>query len=152
MFASNSTPPRPSRVFLLTFVLALIALVAAMGSFAWMASSWDMGGMMGNDHMGGMMGGGRDSSTDRPREGTETEAVAIKDFAFAPGNLQVPRGATVTWTNRDSAPHSATDSAGAWDTGVLAGGERVRLTFDKSGTFEYYCTLHPNMRARLVVR
>lgn len=147
------TARRPPEVRLLLFAVALFTLIAAIGSFALMASSWDMGGMMRSDHMGRMMsGGGRNSSGDPSRQGSSAETVIVEDSSYSPGNLQVPVGATVTWVNRDSAPHSATDARGAWDTGLLVTGQDAKITFGSSGTFDYYCTVHPNMRARLVVR
>ncbi|MBI2765927.1 MAG: cupredoxin family copper-binding protein [Chloroflexi bacterium] len=142
----------PPRVLFLLFAIGGLGLLGTLGTFAWMASSWGMGGMMGSDHMGGMMGGGRDASGDPSRQGTAAETVTIQDFAFSPGNLQVPIGARVTWTNQDSAPHSATANGGAWDTGVLRQGKSATITFTTSGTFDYYCTVHPNMKARLVVQ
>jgi plastocyanin len=78
--------------------------------------------------------------------------VAIRDFTFTAGNLQVPVGAKVTWTNYDDAPHSATAKDGTWDTGILSKGESKTLTFDQAGDYTYYCTVHPSMVARLQVR
>ena len=102
--------------------------------------------------MGRMMGGGRNSSGDPLQQGSAEEAIIIEDFAYSPGNLHVPVGARVTWTNRDSAPHSATDAGGTWDTGVLAKGKSATLTFEGAGTFDYYCSVHPSMKARVVVQ
>ena len=128
------------------------ALVAMMILTMWMAaSSWrGMGGW--GDHMSGMMGGGRDSTDDPQEVGSAVETVIIEDFRYAPGNLSVPVGAEVTWTNRDNAPHSATDQDETWDTGLLSKGESATLTLGEPGTFEYYCTVHPDMKARLVVQ
>ena len=144
----------PTRLpaFLLAVVLASL-LTAGIGAFAWMASSSGFSWTMGSGHMGGMMGGGgRNSSGDAPRQGTLAETITIENFAYAPGNLQLPVGGKVTWTNRDSAPHSATDSGGTWDTGVLAKGGSKTVTFGTRGTFDYYCSVYPSMKARLVVQ
>jgi len=102
--------------------------------------------------IGAMGGGGRNSSGDAARQGALAETITIENFAYAPGNLQIPVGGKVTWINRDSAPHSATDSGDAWDTGVLAKGESKTVTFGSRGTFDYYCSVHPNMKARLAVQ
>jgi plastocyanin len=153
MPGSSSSTPQPLGLLFLLLAVGLIGLLGMMATFAWMASSWDMGGMMGSDHMSTMMGGGgRNSSGDPSQQGDATATVIIEDFAYSPGNLQVPRGARVTWTNRDSAPHSATDTGGTWDTGVLAKGKSGTLTFESAGTFDYFCSVHPNMKARLVVQ
>ena len=59
----------------------------------------------------------------------------------------------VTWTNADSAPHTATAKAGsAFDTGTLNQGQSKKVTFSKAGTFQYTCTFHPFMSGTVVVR
>jgi plastocyanin len=104
------------------------------------------------DHMGSMMGGGRNTANAPLTAGSSTETVTIKDFAFSPGNLQVPVGATVTWTNGDSAPHNATARDGIWKTDTLSDGDTNTLTFSRAGEYDYYCTIHPSMKAHLSVR
>lgn len=79
------------------------------------------------------------------------EAVAIKDFVFSPASLDLGIGTTVTWTNEDSSQHTATAGDGSFDTGVLAQGDTFSHTFDTAGTFDYICTIHPNMKATLTV-
>lgn len=109
-----------------------------------------VGGM--NGMMRGMMGGGEDTANAPASSGGMNEPVAIRDFAFAPGNLQVPAGAKITWTNFDDAPHTASAGDGSWDTGILKKGDHGTITFDKNGDYSYYCKVHPNMKARIVVR
>jgi plastocyanin len=130
-------------------VVTTLVVLAAGGAFRDDQNGWGfMNRMMG----GGMMGYGR-STADAPQTtGGQSEAVSIRDFAFTPGNLQVPVGATVTWTNYDDAPHTATAADRSWDTGILNKGQHRSLTFDKAGDYTYYCTVHPSMQARLVVR
>jgi plastocyanin len=141
----------------LALVIVAVALAvmvtasAATAVFAMSRGGWGMGWGMGG-HMQRMMGGGTNSSNAPLTAGSKAESVSIRDFAFAPGNLQVPVGATVTWTNNDDAPHTATAKDGSWDTGTLNKGEKKTITFDKAGEFEYYCKVHPNMIARLTVR
>jgi plastocyanin len=77
-------------------------------------------------------------------------AVEIKDFAFTPQVLEIPVGTTVTWTNSDTTQHTAT-SSGVFDSGVLAQGATFSFTFDTPGTFDYICSLHPNMTGQIVV-
>lgn len=126
-----------------TFALALLVIAV---SSACMASGWTMG-----DHMQ-QMHSGADTSDSALVSGGMTQTVDIRDFAFEPGNLQVPAGATVTWTNYDSVPHSATGKDGGdWDTGLLSEGESASITFDEPGEYLYYCIAHPQMVARLTV-
>lgn len=89
--------------------------------------------------------------------------VSIQDFAFSPQTLTVNAGAKVTWTNKDSAPHTvtavdslATDAA---TTGLfnsqLGHGQSFSFTFTKAGTYFYECTIHKamaSMHATIVVK
>lgn len=144
---------RTSSLALLLVALITGAVVLSAATFSAVAhGGWGMGMGMGGGHMGGMMGGGTNSSNAPVSIGTKTEAVAIRGSAFAPGNLQVPVGASVTWTNYDDVPHTATAKDGSWDTSLLNKGETKTLTFDNAGDYTYYCKVHPNMVARLQVR
>ena len=78
-------------------------------------------------------------------------AVEIRSFDFFPRELTVPSGANVTWTNRDVAPHDATDEAGGWTTGMLRQGDSGTLVFGNPGAYRYLCTIHPDMRGTLRV-
>ncbi len=77
--------------------------------------------------------------------------VEMVDFAFGPATLTVPMGSTVTWGNNGAAPHTVTDRAGAFDSGIVDAGGTYRRTFTDPGTFNYFCTLHPQMTGTLVV-
>ncbi|MEM1301769.1 MAG: cupredoxin family copper-binding protein [Pseudomonadota bacterium] len=81
----------------------------------------------------------------------QTHAVAIKGFAFAPGDLTVAVGDTVVFTNSDGAPHTATADDGSFDTGMLRGGDEAEVLFETAGEFEYFCAVHPHMRAKVTV-
>jgi len=77
--------------------------------------------------------------------------VTIQNFAFNPASLTVKVGATVTWTQKDSAPHFV-----KWDDGTEAGptmasGDVYRRTFDKAGTFTYVCGIHATMKGSITV-
>jgi plastocyanin len=78
-------------------------------------------------------------------------AVVIDGTRFEPASLTVQRGDVVVWVNRDPFPHTAT-AAGAFDSGSIAAGKSWRFAARASGTFEYLCTFHPNMKGTLVVR
>jgi plastocyanin len=139
-----------SLVIVVVVLAVSVTVLAVTAMFATSHGGWGMG--MGSGHMGRMMGGGTDSSNAPLSVGTKAESVAIRDFAFAPGNLQIPVGATVTWTNYDDVPHTATAKDGSWDTGILNKGDTETITFDKAGEYQYYCKVHPNMVARLTVQ
>src|SRR5215213_4140216 len=77
--------------------------------------------------------------------------VQVVDFAFEPGTITVPVGATVTWTNTGSRSHTVTADDGSFDSGRLDPGEQFSQTFDKPGTFTYHCGVHPEMQGSVVV-
>jgi plastocyanin len=81
-------------------------------------------------------------------------AVEIKDFAFNPPTLEVAVGTTVTWTNNDTAPHTATQnpSGSGFQSGRIDNGGTFSYTFDTAGTFDYFCEFHPNMTGTVVVQ
>ena len=82
----------------------------------------------------------------------ESVAVEIKDFSFNPPEITVPAGGSVTWTNGDSTPHTATGlDREALQSGAIAPGETFTQTFATAGTFEYFCEFHPNMKGSIVV-
>ena len=77
--------------------------------------------------------------------------VTIKDFAFNPSTLSVPVGGSVTFKNLDTASHTASDGAGAWDSGNLDTGQSWTYTFKKAGTYKIVCKYHPSMHGVIVV-
>ena len=81
-----------------------------------------------------------------------TDKVDIADFAFDPETITVKAGTKVTWTNSDDATHTATADDGSFDTGDLDKGDSKSVTFDKPGTFTYYCRFHPFMKATVEVQ
>jgi plastocyanin len=134
--------PRGVRPILIVvaFAVALFILMplAAMGAHGW--RMWDMHGR------------GQDTSRGPVVQGAVEAATIVEGFAFDPGNLEVPLGASVTWTNRDSAPHDATARDGSWRTERLSKSETQTITFEATGEYAYYCSIHPSMKARLVAR
>src|SRR5918997_1361480 len=70
--------------------------------------------------------------------------------AYQPNPVQVSVGTTVTWTNDDAQPHTATSGQnatpdGTFDSGIMAPQGTFEHTFTEAGEFPYFCLLHPNM-------
>lgn len=80
-----------------------------------------------------------------------THSVTIEGFAFSPAELTVAAGDTITFTNMDGAPHTATADDGSFDTGRLNRGESAEITVTAAGTLPYKCAFHPNMRGTITV-
>jgi plastocyanin len=78
-------------------------------------------------------------------------SVSIRDFEFVPRSVTVGVGDSVTWRNTGNEPHTATARDGSFDTGNLACGESGSASFNKAGTFSYFCKPHPFMTATVRV-
>lgn len=88
------------------------------------------------------------SSSDEPAAPGQVE---IAGFKFNPEPVTVDVGTKVSWTNVDSAPHTATADDGSFDTGDIAEGGTGTAVFDKPGEFPYVCDIHPYMTGTVVV-
>ena len=85
------------------------------------------------------------------------DKVQIKDFLYDPEPLSVAVGTKITFTNQDSAPHTATSGPsptadGVFETGTLKKGQSKRITVIKAGTFAYYCAIHPFMKGTVIAK
>lgn len=95
-------------------------------------------------------GGGSEGSP----KGARSATVSISDFKYQPDPIEIKAGGTITWTNRDSAPHTAQtkDGAkGAFHTGTLKKGGSKRLTFRTPGQYKYFCSYHRFMTGTVEV-
>ena len=89
-------------------------------------------------------------------------ASSLTDTAFQPNPVQISVGATVTWTNDDSQPHTVTSGQNAQPDNkfnsspnfnpLLAPGQTFSHTFTEAGQYPYYCALHPNMVGTVSVK
>lgn len=76
---------------------------------------------------------------------------------YDPDSLTVQAGTTVMWSNDDDAIHTVTSGVPSegpsevFDSGVVAAGETFEYTFDETGTFDYYCIVHPWMTGNVIV-
>ena len=80
----------------------------------------------------------------------------IEDICYIPSNIVVEKGKSVTWVNEDSSFHSVTsgfygEPTGLFDSGYLDPYQSYTLYFDEFGTYDYFCTLHPWMKAQVIV-
>lgn len=152
--AGRTTGPKP-----VVLVLCLAAIVA-VGLFA--AACGGSGG--------GLYGGG---GTTQTTAGTPTTAgpattagapgttaaggtggaqVVMKGFAFGPATVTIKAGESVTWTNQDPTNHTVTADNGEFKSSDIANGATFTFKFDKAGTYPYHCSIHPTMKATVVVQ
>ena len=78
--------------------------------------------------------------------------IPIKDFAFGPMLVTVPVGASVTWNNNDGEPHTVVAAGGEFRSPALDQGDSFTFKFTKAGEYAYICSIHPQMKAKVVVR
>jgi plastocyanin len=80
------------------------------------------------------------------------QTAMIKDMKYQPPILTVKVGGTVEWKNEDIVAHTVTAVDNSFDSRIIAPGGSWKFVARKVGTFDYICTLHPNMRAKLIVQ
>ena len=78
-------------------------------------------------------------------------AVTIKGFAFNPADISAQVGQTVTFTNDDSAPHTATLDDGSCTTPNISTGKSDGLMFTAAGTYPFHCNVHPAMKGKITI-
>ncbi|BAI62912.1 copper binding protein [Methanocella paludicola SANAE] len=84
-----------------------------------------------------------------PALAASTAQVQIKDMKFQPSEVTIQSGGTVAWTNEDPMLHDVKfkDS----ESPNLKKGEQYSKTFDKPGTYDYLCEIHPGMKGKVIV-
>ena len=83
---------------------------------------------------------------------SSTTEVTVDNFTFAPQALNVPVNSTVTWVNKDDVPHVIASSDDLFKSKALDTDDKYSYTFTKAGTYPYYCSVHPKMVGKIVVR
>src|SRR5918998_1127582 len=79
--------------------------------------------------------------------------VDIRDFAYNPNVVEIAAGDTVTWTNQDEVPHTATgEDRDVLQSGTISPGASFSQVFPVAGEFGYFCEFHPNMTGTIVVQ
>lgn len=82
--------------------------------------------------------------------GPGTNEVFISGSAFTPSSITVAANTTITWTNKDSAPHTVTSNSGAFNSGTINANGTFSHTFTVAGTYPYHCALHASMTASVI--
>jgi plastocyanin len=94
--------------------------------------------------------------TDVPLESDVSSAsaldVTVDNFSFAPARTSVAAGSTVTWTNRDDAPHTIVSTERKFKSPALDTDECFSHRFDTPGEYRYFCSIHPKMTGTVEVQ
>ena len=92
-----------------------------------------------------------DSHKEQPPAQKNVE-IKIDNFTFTPASVTIAPGTMVTWINHDDVPHTATSTTKAFASTALDTDEKFSFTFTKTGTFPYYCAVHPHMTGQIIVK
>jgi plastocyanin len=89
-------------------------------------------------------------------QGTPSKGVDVRTFQFAPDTLRISVGTKVVWTNQDDIEHTITagtpsERDAAFDQVLKAKGSSAERTFDRAGTFTYFCDRHQFMRGSITI-
>jgi plastocyanin len=91
---------------------------------------------------------------DSPVVGQVGAVIGLKDFAFQPRELRVPRGTRVTWVDCELPGvdfHTTTSDDGLWDSSAMTAGSMYSRVFNEPGRYEYHCIPHEQFMRGVVV-
>jgi plastocyanin len=80
----------------------------------------------------------------------KTVEVTIQNFAFDPDSITISSGDNIKWTNMDSATHTIVGTD--FSSGNLKKGDSYEHIFNKVGTYNYECSIHPYMKGVVIVK
>ena len=117
---------------------------ATFGALA--VATWAPAGQSGNGTAAGQMA---QPAAVAAQSGPRIEITKHK---FSRPTLTVPTGTTVTWLNRDEDVHTVVSTTQAFRSGGLETDDAYSYKFTKPGVYEYFCTLHPLMTGKVIVK
>ena len=94
------------------------------------------------------------ASQPSPPPPAAVNTVVMRSLAFNPSVIHANAGERVVWHNRDSAPHNVIYVSGPRfksSRPVLKPGQSFSIRVSQPGTIHYYCSIHPFMKATIVV-
>jgi plastocyanin len=77
--------------------------------------------------------------------------VTIDNFSFSPETLTIKPGTKVTFVNHDDIPHTVVAVDKTFKSKVMDTDESFEFTFTNAAEIDYFCSLHPHMKAKIVV-
>jgi plastocyanin len=134
-----------TRIAILT--ATFLAAILGLGQYV------TLHGQNSDNRLSSVNGGARFSETRAVDSDSKaaTNSITIDNFSFTPAALTIPAGATVTWTNRDDIPHTVVQRDQKFKSKALDTDDSFSFTFAEPGTYEYFCSLHPKMVAKIIV-
>ena len=78
--------------------------------------------------------------------------IKIDNFSFTPATVTIAAGTRVRWVNHDDIPHTVVSEDKSFKSSALDTNEDFTYDFTKSGTYTYFCSIHPKMTGRVIVQ
>jgi plastocyanin len=79
-------------------------------------------------------------------------SIAIDNFSFTPKEITVAAGTTITWVNHDDVPHTVVSPEKKFRSKALDTDDQFSFTFTDAGTYNYFCSVHPMMTGKIIVK
>lgn len=98
-----------------------------------------------------IMGCSRQTQNNSLLESNQENTITISDFSFQPQEIMTNAGTEIIWKQDDSVKHTVV-SNGMFESKILSNGDKFMFKFDKPGTYEYYCSIHPSMKGKVIVK
>ena len=86
------------------------------------------------------------------QDGKSPIEVRVDNFTFGPDTLTVASNTTVTWVNKDDIPHTVVSNDGVFKSKALDTEDKYSYVFTNPGTYSYFCSIHPKMVGKIVVK
>jgi len=99
-----------------------------------------------------LVAGAAGAAAPHPPATAAAQVVTIGNFTFGPMVVHIPVGGSVTWINGDDVPHTVAAVDRSFRSRPIDTGERYAFTFTRPGVYSYFCSLHPRMIGKVVVR
>jgi len=136
--------------------IVVVVVLAVGGWFIYDHHKSNTNSSYGNNGTSSSTSSNTNGSTSSSNQSTaSTGAITIQNMMFTPPQISIRKGGTVTWTNNDSTAHTVTDdlsNVGGPASGDIQPGSTYSFTFNKTGSFQYHCSIHPSMRGTIVVK
>ena len=79
-------------------------------------------------------------------------SVSMDHNTFIPSEITVVPGTTVTWVNKEAMPHTVVDVNKGFRSKTLVKDAQFSFTFTAAGDYDYLCSIHPNMKGKVIVK
>jgi len=85
-------------------------------------------------------------------EKNAASSISIDNFSFTPKEITVAVGTTITWVNHDDVPHTVVSTDKKFRSRALDTDDQFSFTFTDAGTYSYFCSVHPIMIGKVIVK